>query len=100
MIQIGIALEAQVNGAVTTLSAGWGLATYANRPWYMNLFGLVRQGAVGVRRYGVVVLGFFLTGQFVNIEIARKAMQGASANSSAYGKNLRAGSSLTPAKVR
>jgi hypothetical protein len=100
MIQIGIALEGQAAGNVATLSAGWGLATYANRPWYMNLFGLVRQGNVGIRRYGVVAFGFFLTLQFVNMQIARAAMAQNTANSSAYGKNLRAGSSLTPAKVR
>jgi len=74
MIQIGFAVEARVSDSIATFSVGWGLATYANRPWYQNLFGLVRQGAVGVRRYGIVALGFFVTAQFVDIHAARAAM--------------------------
>ena len=74
MIQIGFAVEARVTNSIATISIGWGLATYANRPWYRNLFGIVRQGAVGVRRYGIVVFGFFLTGQFVDMDAARAAM--------------------------
>lgn len=75
MFQIGLAVEVQLAGGVGTLTAGWGLATFAG-PWWRNLFGVVYQGAPGVRRYGVVLAGFFVTLQGVDMAGARKALMG------------------------
>jgi len=77
MIQLGVALEGQANGGVATLTVGWGLALFANEPWYRQMFAIIAQGAVGVRRFGVVLFGFFITLQLVDIEGARKSIMGA-----------------------
>lgn len=82
MFQIGLAVEAQARGGVVTVSVGWGLAMFADQPWWRNLFAVVWQGAPGVRRYGLVVLGFFATVQGVDIAGAQKALVGAQIQSS------------------
>lgn len=85
MFQFGVSFEVQLGGGIGNFMVGWGLGTFANRPWHQNLFGVVRQGAPGVRRYGVIVLGLFVTMQFVDIATTRAALQGQ--QSSVHGKN-------------
>ena len=89
MFQVSAAVEAQVRGKIVTVAFGWGLATFADLPWYRNLFGIIAQGAPGVRRFGLLALGFFITAQFVDIDGARKALLGAQLQrgSSVGGKN-------------
>lgn len=88
MFQIGVAVEGQISGKIATLTVGVGLAQFANRRWYENFFGIIAQGAVGVRRYGLILFGFFVTLQFVDVDGARKSILGAQIQkSSAHGKN-------------
>ncbi len=87
MFQIGISLEVHARGGVVTSSVGWGLSTFTGLPWYRNLFGVIAQGAVGIRRFGLIAFGFFTTIQFVDMDGARKALLGAQIqNSSVHGQ--------------
>lgn len=71
--QIGLSLEIQVRGKAVTISTGCG---YLTTPWWGNLFAIIAQGAVGVRRFGLILLGTFLTAQFVDLDGVRASMLG------------------------
>lgn len=92
MIQISAALEANISGKAVTVTGGWGLNTFANVPWWGNLFGIIRQGAVGIRRYGLIVLGFFITAQYCDIA----AVQASLMRPSPLKRALRAGAAIPP----
>lgn len=93
MFQFGLSLETQFGDSAITFSVGWGLKFFANQPWWRHMLAIVAQGAPGIRRFGLIVLGFFVTAQFVDMDGARKSILGAqiSRNSSVQGKNTRAG---------
>ncbi len=84
--QISLAAEVRVGERLFTLSTGWGFGTFA------SMFGLIYQGAVGIRRYGAILAGFFLTGQYANVQEIQRGQQ----KPSAYGQKLRGGASRLP----
>lgn len=96
MIQLSLAAEMNIGGRAGTLAVGWGLNTFANVPWYGNLFGIVRQGATGIRRYGLIVLGFFVTFQYADIPLIQAAAHRAAsaATSSVLKRALKAGAAV------
>lgn len=104
MFQISVSTEMRLGAGIGTLGVGWGLGTFAGEPWYDNLFGIVHQGVPGVRRYGFVFAGFFVTYQMCNVlEIQRASDPNRNkppvVKSSVHGKNVRTGlntSALTP----
>ena len=96
MIQFSGAAEGRINDKIVTVAAGWGIGNFSETPWYLNLIGAVSQIAPGIRRYGLVLIGFFVTIQFCDVAAVQKAV--VRSNSSAYGQKLRAGSSLSTAR--
>ena len=66
MIQVGLSGEVRFRDYLVTLALGWGVGTFSNMPWYRNLFGIIRQGALGIVRYGVIFCGFFVSIQCAN----------------------------------
>jgi len=99
MFQLSGSIECRIRDTIVTVALGWGVATFPNLPWYKNLFGIIRQGALGIARYGFIFGGFFVTVQGCDLATVTrryKPITPQKPRTSSIARNLRAGSSMTP----
>lgn len=89
-MQVSAAFEMNLRGYAATVALGWG---FIYGPWKANLFSLIRQQQPSAHRYGLIILGLFLTLQIVNMNELSRLMQ-QRVQASALAKRLRNGGAV------